>query len=65
MDIGALTPADHPVEGVVETMHDATRNYTAPLTEARLFDWRARPARKSESPRDHLWLIVLTSMTKR
>ncbi|THD59566.1 Fic family protein, partial [Phenylobacterium sp.] len=41
MDIGALTPADRNVEGVVEMMLDATQNYAAPLTKKRLFDWHA------------------------
>ena len=41
MDIGALTPADRNVEGVVEMMLDATQKYTASLTKARLFDWHA------------------------
>ena len=41
MDIGALIPADRNVEGVVEMMLDATRNYEEPLTTERLFDWHA------------------------
>ena len=41
MDIGALKPADRNVEGVVEMMLDATRNYNQPLTEERLFAWHA------------------------
>ena len=41
MDVGALIPADRKVEGVVEMMLDATRNYAAPLTEDRLFGWHA------------------------
>lgn len=41
MDIGALAPVDRNVEGVVEMMLDTTRNYAAPLTKARLFDWHA------------------------
>jgi len=41
MDIGALTPADRDVEGVVEMMLDATQNYAKPLTKERLFDWHA------------------------
>src|ERR1017187_4036960 len=35
MDIGALTPADRNVDGLVEMMLDATRNYRQPLTAAR------------------------------
>ncbi len=41
IDIGALTPADRNVEGVVEMMLDATQNYAEPLTEERLFGWHA------------------------
>ena len=39
LEIGALTPADRNVEGVVELMLDATGNYSEPLTEQRLFSW--------------------------
>ena len=41
LDIGALTPADRDVEGVVKMMLDATRKYREPLTEERLFGWHA------------------------
>lgn len=41
LDIGALTPVDRNVEGVVEMMLDATQNYDKALTETRLFDWHA------------------------
>jgi Fic family protein len=41
MDIGALTPADRNVEGVVEMTLDATQNYDKPLTPGRLFGWHA------------------------
>lgn len=41
MDIGALTPADRNVEGVVEMMLDATQNYDKPLSAERLFGWHA------------------------
>jgi Fic family protein len=41
MDIGALTPADRDVEGVVEMTLDATQHYAKPLTKERLFDWHA------------------------
>jgi Fic family protein len=41
LDIGALAPADRNVEGVVEMTLDATQKFAEPLTEARLFDWRA------------------------
>ena len=41
MDIGALEAADRNVEGVVEMMLDATRNYAQPLTADRLFAWHS------------------------
>ncbi len=41
MDIGALTPAERNVEGVVEIMLDATQNFDMPLTAERLFGWHA------------------------
>ncbi len=41
MDIGALTPADRNVEGVVEMMLDATQGWTNLVTEQRLFGWHA------------------------
>jgi Fic family protein len=41
MDIGALSPVDRDVEGVVEMMLDATQNYREPLTDERLFAWHA------------------------
>lgn len=41
MDIGALTPADRNVEGVVEMMLDATQNYEKLLVTERLFGWHA------------------------
>jgi len=41
IDIGALPPIDRDVEGIVEVMLDATRNYEAPLTTERVFDWHA------------------------
>ena len=41
MDISGLVPADRNVDGVVEMMMDATRNYDSPLTEERLFGWHA------------------------
>src|SRR5882724_4198885 len=41
VDIGALTPAERDVEGVVDMMLDATQKYDAPLTFERLFDWHA------------------------
>jgi Fic family protein len=41
IDVGALPLPDRNVEGIVEVMLDATRNYMAPLTAERLFDWHA------------------------
>ncbi len=41
IDIGALTPADRNVEGVVEMMLDATEGHEKALTAERLFDWHA------------------------
>lgn len=41
LDIGALAPTDRHVEGVVEMMLDATQNFDAPLTAARLCGWHA------------------------
>lgn len=41
IDIGALTPADRDVEGIVEMMLDATQNYAERLTEDRLLGWHA------------------------
>jgi Fic family protein len=41
MEIGVLAPADKNVEGVVEMVLDATRNYDSPLTRERLFGWHA------------------------
>jgi Fic family protein len=41
MDIGALKPADRPVEGIVEMMLDTTWHYDQPLNDERLFTWHA------------------------
>jgi len=41
MNVGGLKAADRNVEGVVEMMLDATRQYDQPLTEERLFGWHA------------------------
>jgi Fic family protein len=41
VDIGALTPVDRQVEGIVEMVLDATRGYASPLTKERLFGWHA------------------------
>jgi Fic family protein len=39
--VGALSPADRNVEGVVEMMLDATQKFSDKLTADRLFDWHA------------------------
>lgn len=39
MDVGGVDVVDRQVEGVVEMMLDATRNYEQPLTAERLFAW--------------------------
>ncbi len=41
MDVAGLVPSSHHVDGVVEMMLDATVDFDAPLTEARLFAWHA------------------------
>ncbi len=41
VDIGALRPVDRDVEGIVEMMLDATRQYHRPLTADRLLAWHA------------------------
>jgi len=41
LNVAGLVPADRHVEGVVEMMLDATRNFARPLTKERLFDWHA------------------------
>lgn len=41
MDVGGLQTVDRNVEGVVEMMLDATRNYSERLTQERLFGWHA------------------------
>lgn len=41
LDIGALASVDRNVEGIVEVMLDATRNYDAEVTDERLFGWHA------------------------
>jgi len=41
MDGGGIDVTDRRVEGVVEMMLDATRNYEQPLTSDRLFGWHA------------------------
>ena len=41
MDVAGVDAVDRGVEGVVELMLDATRNYEQPLTPDRLFGWHA------------------------
>ena len=41
IDIGISPHVARNVEGIVEVMMDATRNYNTPLTDLRLFDWHA------------------------
>ncbi len=41
IDVGALPPVDRNVEGIVEVMLDATRNFQEPLAAERLFAWQA------------------------
>jgi Fic family protein len=39
LDVAGLPKAGRDVEGIVEMMLDATRNFEKPLTKKRLFDW--------------------------
>jgi len=41
LDVAGLPKPNREVEGVVEMMLDATRNFDSPLTEERLFGWHA------------------------
>ena len=41
LDIGALAPSDRHVDGVVDVVLDATRNFARPLTAERLLGWHA------------------------
>ena len=41
MDIGALAPSDRHVDGLVDVVLDATRNFDQPLAQERLFGWHA------------------------
>jgi Fic family protein len=41
IDIGALTPAQRKVDGVVEMILDATERFDTALTDERLFGWQA------------------------
>lgn len=41
LDVGGLKAVDRHVEGIVEMMLDATRNFDQPLTQERLYTWHA------------------------
>ncbi len=41
IDVAGLASASRDVEGIVEVMLDATRQFSKPLTRERLFDWHA------------------------
>lgn len=41
VDIGALTPTDRHIDGVVDMVLDATQQHNTPLTAERLFGWHA------------------------
>jgi len=41
IDIGGAVPSPRAVDGIVEMMIDATRNFEQPLTAERLFGWHA------------------------
>jgi Fic family protein len=41
VDAGALAHGDRNVDGIVEVVLDATRNFDAPLTKERLFAWHS------------------------
>ena len=41
LDDALPTPSDRDVDGLVEVLIDATRNYSQPLSEERLFGWHA------------------------
>ncbi len=41
LEAGGLLPADRHVDGIVEMLLDATRNYNKPLTQERLCHWHA------------------------
>lgn len=42
IDIGAMSPSDRNVDGVVEMILDATQKHTQPLTRERLFVWHTQ-----------------------
>lgn len=49
IDVGGVLPTPRAVDGIVEMMLDATRNFDQPLTAERLFGWHAAlfPAARS------------------
>lgn len=49
IDVAGLVPADRNVEGIVEVLLDATREFDKDLTKERLFSWHAAlfPTRRS------------------
>jgi Fic family protein len=49
MDISGLKPADCHVDGVVEMMLDATKNFKKPLTKKRLWQWHTSLFPEGES----------------
>jgi Fic family protein len=60
MDDDGAEPVDHHVEGVVEMMIDATKNYAQPLTADRLFGWHAAlfPYRSQRHAQDRPWWVA-------
>lgn len=41
LEIAGLVPSERHVDGLVDMMLDATRNYTKPLSKSRLFSWHS------------------------
>jgi Fic family protein len=41
LEVAGLIPSDRNIDGVVDMMLDATKNYQNPLTEERLFGWHS------------------------
>ena len=41
LEVAGLIPSDRNIDGVVDMILDATKNYQKPLTEERLFGWHA------------------------
>ena len=57
MDAGGLATADQAVEGLVEMMLDATRNYGEPLTAERLLGWNAQTRFETGLERTIAWYV--------